>query len=325
MPARFDPNEFPIASKTTVMLDIAPLPTGPMLQLPVLVARGREPGKTVVVLGGVHGDEYEGMAATREVYRELDPQEMRGTFIGVPVVNPPAFATHTRTSPLDGQNMARVFPGRADGTISEQIAHQLLTQVLKQADFLIDLHSSGSYMSMPLLIGYFHGDTEAGRVSHEAALRFGLPVVWGHEGTSEGRTLSEPHKWGVPWLYTESPSGGWLHSDVAAQYADGVFNVMRYLGILPGEAPAITPTARTRRRRRYRQESRRSCQRLSRANRRHPDRGGSRRSARRDRRPRRRNARRNPRPILRHPHAPPRNRQRHRGRPGVSPDVGVDL
>ena len=242
VPARFDPNELPIASKTTVMLDIAPLPTGPMLQLPVLVARGREPGKTVVVLGGVHGDEYEGMAATREVYRELDPQEMRGTFIGVPVVNPPAFATHTRTSPLDGQNMARVFPGRADGTISEQIAHQLLTQVLKQADFLIDLHSSGSYMSMPLLIGYFHGDTEAGRVSHEAALRFGLPVVWGHEGTSEGRTLSEPHKWGVPWLYTESPSGGWLHSDVAAQYADGVFNVMRYLGILPGEAPAYTPT-----------------------------------------------------------------------------------
>ena len=79
--ARFDPKDLPIASKTTVMLDIAPLPTGPMLQLPVLVARGREPGKTVVVLGGVHGDEYEGMAATREVYRELDPEEMRGTFI----------------------------------------------------------------------------------------------------------------------------------------------------------------------------------------------------------------------------------------------------
>lgn len=241
MPARFDPTNLPVASKTTVMLDIAPLPTGPMLELPILAARGREPGKTIVVLGGVHGDEYEGMAAVREVYRELDPWELRGTFIGVPVVNPPAFATHTRVSPLDGQNMARVFPGRADGTTSERIAHQLLTQVLKHADFLIDLHSSGSYMSMPLLAGYFHGDSEQGRISREAALRFGLTTIWGHEGTSEGRTLSEPHKWGVPWLYTESPSGGWLHSDVAALYADGVFNVMRYLDILPGDAPVIAP------------------------------------------------------------------------------------
>jgi predicted deacylase len=220
-------------------LDIAPLTVGAMLQLPVLIARGRQPGPTIVVLGGIHGDEYEGMAAVRDVYRTLDPWEMHGSFIGVPVCNPPAFAAKSRTSPIDGLNLARVFPGRADGTISQQIAHALTASILIHADFLVDLHSSGSYMAMAHLIGYFKGDNEQARVSREAALRFGIPLVWGHETVGAGRSLTPAHERGIPWLYTECPSGGWLHADFARSYADGVRNVMRYLEILPGDAEPL--------------------------------------------------------------------------------------
>jgi predicted deacylase len=227
-------------TKATFALDVTPLPTGGMLKLPLLVARGAAPGKTIVVLGGVHGDEYEGMAAVRSVFRSLDPAEMRGTLLGVPVCNPPAFAAAARTSPLDGQNLARIFPGSPDGTISERIANVLTSAVNRHADFVTDLHSSGSRIAMPLLVGYYHGENEAGRCSREAALRFGAPIVWGHDGGGEGRSLSDPHQRGIPWLYTESPSGGWLHGDVARLYARGVENVMRYLGILPGKAPLAT-------------------------------------------------------------------------------------
>jgi predicted deacylase len=206
----------------------------------VLIARGRQSGPVIVVLGGVHGDEYEGMAAVREVYRTLDPWEMRGTFIGVPVCNPPAFAEKSRTSPIDGLNLARVFPGQADGTISQQIAHVLTTAILTHADFLIDLHSSGSYMAMAHLIGYFKGEGEQARISREAALRFGIPLVWGHESVAPGRSLSPVHERGIPWLYTECPSGGWLHEKYARSYADGVRNVMRYLAILPGTADPLS-------------------------------------------------------------------------------------
>jgi predicted deacylase len=136
---------------------------------------------------------------------------------------------------MDGMNLARVFPGRADGSASERIAHAITTQVLGDADFLIDLHSSGSFMSMPLLVGYNEADDDAGRLSQRAARCFGLPVIWGHDSVSPGRSLSGPHERGVPWLYTESPSGGWLHADVARRYAEGVGNVMRLLAILPGE------------------------------------------------------------------------------------------
>src|SRR5262249_35142252 len=137
--ASFDPADVAIGTSAVDTLDVTTLPSGGMLQLPVLIASGAAAGQTIVVLGGVHGDEYEGMAAVREVFRRLGPLAMSGTFIGVPVCNPLAFAAGSRTSLIDGQNLARVFPGRADGTISERIAHVLTTLVLPHADFLIDL------------------------------------------------------------------------------------------------------------------------------------------------------------------------------------------
>lgn len=239
---RLVPGQYPAGSKTTVKLDVAPLATGQMLQLAVHVIRGVQPGKTLVVLAGVHGDEYDGIEAIRELRQALDPAEMSGTVIAVPVANPPAFATHTRTSPLDGQNLARVFPGKSDGTVSEQIAHLITHSISTHADFLIDLHTGGSFMEIPLLAGYPMGDTEQARVAREAAERFGVPVIWGHDGGGIGRSLSEPHQRGVPWLYTEAPESGWMHPDQAAIYAEGVRNVARYLGILPGEAPVAAIT-----------------------------------------------------------------------------------
>jgi predicted deacylase len=215
-------------------------PAGPEIQIPVLVVRGGTPGQTVVALGGVHGDEYEGMDAVRNVFRGLDPGELAGTFVGVPVCNPPAFAAGTRTSPLDGQNLARVFPGRPDGTASERIAHAIDAAVIRHADFLIDLHSSGTNVAMPLLVGYDSSDTPRGRRSREAARHFGIATVWGHPTISPGRSMSEAHTRGVPWLYTESPSGGWLHSDIAEVYHRGVLSVLRLLGMLPGDVAPTT-------------------------------------------------------------------------------------
>jgi predicted deacylase len=234
---RLQPRQYPSGTKTTVKLDVAPLATGQTLQLAVHVIRGAKPGKTLVVLAGVHGDEYAGVEAIRQLNQSLDPAEMSGDIIAVPVANPPAFATHTRTSPLDGQNLARVFPGKETGTVSEQIAYLITHSVSVHADFLIDLHTGGSHMEIPLLVGYPMGDSEQSRTARAAAERFGVPVIWGHNGGGIGRSLSEPHERGVPWLYTEAPESGWLHPEQAAVYAEGVRNVARYLGIVPGEAP----------------------------------------------------------------------------------------
>ena len=211
------------------------------MKVAVLVARGTTHGPRIAVLGGVHGDEYEGPYAVRRVVEGLDPAELRGTFVGVPHSNPPAFHAGTRTSPLDGLNLARVFPGDESGSPTERIAHYIGERIIKGSDFLIDLHSSGTPMEMATLVGYHVSDTGAGKRSQEAAFAFGAPVVWAHPEMTEGRTLSRAHELGIPCVYTETSGGGWLHREEGELYARGVQNVMRLLDMLPGDVTAGQP------------------------------------------------------------------------------------
>ena len=63
----------------------------------------------------VHGDEYEGVEAIPQIYARVSPAELQGTLLLVPVCNVPAYETSQRSSPVDGLNLARVFPGDANG------------------------------------------------------------------------------------------------------------------------------------------------------------------------------------------------------------------
>ncbi len=240
--ASFDPEAQPRGSKRAYYLDVAELPSGDTLRLAALVAKGAEPGPTLVALGGVHGDEYEGPHAARLAFDALDTGRMAGSFVGVPQCNVPAFAAGTRTSPIDGLNLARIFPGDAQGTITERIAYNLGEHVIAGCDFLIDLHSSGAPTAIAPLIGYYRGDDDHGRKSLEAALAFGMPVLWGHPDVGPGRTVSYAHERQIPWLYTESVGGGWLNQRHARMYADGVINVLKLLGVVEGEPNRKPPT-----------------------------------------------------------------------------------
>ena len=232
-PQEFNPHGLPPGAKEVFSVTVADLAGGP-LTVALLVARGIEPGPTITVLGGVHGDEYEGPLAVREAFAALRTSDMRGLFLGVPQANLPAFLAGTRTSPIDGGNLARVFPGSPTGTATERIAHFLAERVIAGSDLLIDLHSSGSRSTIPSLVGYYAHDDDIGRASLEAALAFGLPVLWGHPSVAPGRTITEATERGIAWLYTETFGGGTLHRESAMLYARGVRNVMKHLCMLDG-------------------------------------------------------------------------------------------
>lgn len=97
------------------------LPVTADLSLPLLQAVGARPGPVFAVTAGVHGDEYEGVRAIFEVFESIDAADLAGTVLAVPVVNPPAHWAVTRTSPVDGANLARVFPGDTQGTLSDRL------------------------------------------------------------------------------------------------------------------------------------------------------------------------------------------------------------
>jgi predicted deacylase len=199
-----------------------------------IAVRGGADGPTLLVSAGVHGDEYEGVRAIFETVEAIDAGALRGTLLTVPVLNYPAHRAVTRHHPADGANLARQFPGRADGTASERLAHAFTAEFLPRADFYLDLHSGGIRFAMPSMVGYEAADPR-GRA---AAAAFGAPVIWGHPVIEPGRTISAARALGIPFLYTEARGAGRIHPDDLLMMRRGITNLLRHLGMLDG-APEI--------------------------------------------------------------------------------------
>ena len=201
------------------------------VSLPVLLVCGIEAGPVLLVSAGVHGDEYEGIRAIFEAFQDADAAQLRGDLLAVPVVNAPAFWSGTRNSPVDGANLARVFPGREDGNLSEKIAFGFAHHLIARASFYLDLHSGGVRFRMPSMVGYRSTNVQA----RAAAEIFGAPVIWGHPRVDAGRTVSVADELGIPWLYTEARGAGRIHPEDLSMMKNGIVNVMRHLNMLPGE------------------------------------------------------------------------------------------
>lgn len=230
----FDPDSFGASIKQSLFLEISPLASGETLGIPVLLVNGRKKGRTLVAIAGIHGDEFEGIQAIHEVYHQLEPAAMSGRLLAIPIANVPAYQAGRRLSPIDYLNLARVFPGKKDGTATERIAYHLSDKIIARADLFIDLHSGGIQYAFPPLVGYDGTDTEWAKVSGEAALIFGTPVVWRHPRISPGRTLSEASRRGIPWLYTEASGGVRVYADALRYYVSGLLNLLKYLKIISG-------------------------------------------------------------------------------------------
>ena len=116
-------------------------------RLPIgVIANGT--GPTVIIEGGNHGDEYEGPITICELIRDLDPAEVQGRLILMPANNAPAVIAGQRTSPVDGLNLNRTFPGDPRGTITQQISAFLVQEIFPRGDAFLDLHSGGSSLDI---------------------------------------------------------------------------------------------------------------------------------------------------------------------------------
>ncbi|MFH1267840.1 MAG: M14 family metallopeptidase [Planctomycetota bacterium] len=201
------------------------------MELPQQTILGSRDGPHLVVTGGVHGDEYEPMAAIRRLMGEIEPEKLRGRVTLVPVVNEPAFLRGDRTAE-DGLDLARTCPGRPDGSITEQIAHAL-SELIRTADLYIDLHSGGVAMEILPMVGYvLHRDPAVLKRQRRMARAFNLPIVWGTTPTLEGRSTSIARDANVPALYAEWGGGGRCNPDGVEAYVEGCLDLMADQGML---------------------------------------------------------------------------------------------
>jgi predicted deacylase len=183
------------------------------------------------VTGGVHGDEFEPVAAIRRLAEVLDATRLRGKVTLVPVVNEPAFARGSRTAE-DGLDLARTCPGRPDGSITEQIAHAL-AKLIRAADLYVDLHSGGNVLEILPLVGYvLHADPAVRDKQRAMARAFNLPIIWGTSASLDGRSLSVARDANVPAIYAEWGGAGRCDPEGVAAYVDGCLDLMAAEGML---------------------------------------------------------------------------------------------
>jgi predicted deacylase len=193
-------------------------------------------GPHLLILAGVHGDEFEPMACVRRLMREVSPDELTGKLTLVPVANEAAFELGTRTAE-DGLDLARVCPGRVDGSITERTAHAL-SALIRTADFLIDLHTGGTALTVWPLTGYkLHANLEVRETQRRMARAFNLPLVWATDPNLEGRTLSVARDANIPAIYAEYLGGGRVEPEGVTAYVEGCLNVMAELGMLDRPRP----------------------------------------------------------------------------------------
>lgn len=197
---------------------------------------GANAGRKLLITGGVHGDEYEPMVACRKLAEVLKPNDLRGSVTIAPCVNVAAFERGTRTAD-DGLDLARTCPGKADGLPTEQVAHAL-SELIRAADYYIDLHTGGTAYELFPLAGYtLHRNSEILETQRRMARAFNLPLIWGTSPNLDGRSLSVARDAGVPAIYAEYGGGSVCSPKGTAAYVEGCLNVLAEFGMLDRKRP----------------------------------------------------------------------------------------
>jgi len=205
-----------------------------------VVANGK--GPTVIMEGGNHGDEHEGPIVIGELARDLDPAAIQGRLILMPANNVHAVTASLRTSPIDGLNFNRTFPGDPAGTITQQISAYVTDHILPLGDAFLDLHSGGSSLDfIPSAIIEPTTDEALAKRNTEAARAFDAPCTVVVPNLGDQRTATATAcRLGLVTIGTELCGAGRVSSEALDVCRRGVRNVLAHLGVM--EAPARPAT-----------------------------------------------------------------------------------
>ncbi len=216
----------------------------PSVRLPVTVINGASPGSTLALIAGTHGEEYTSVIALPRVAARLDPARMRGSVIMVHMANPPAFYGRRIYYGPDGKNLNRVYPGRADGTISDRIAHTITNHVIERATHLADMHcGDGNESLRPYSYWIISGNRKVDDATREMALAFGLDHIVvdrdrPRDPAASSFTSNTAILRGKPAITTESGGMGLTDEASVQAQVDGALSLVAHLGIMT-ELPSV--------------------------------------------------------------------------------------
>ncbi len=233
---------------------VCDMPSGSDLTIPVHIISGAQAGPKLCVMTAQHGDEVKPIASLMEVARTIKPAEMKGDLVLIPVANPIAFEFGTRCTWVDGlygdgANMNRMWPGRSNSWLTQLICWTISQKIFAGSDCILDLHDgSEEHPGQRLFYGYMPNlEGAMGKQLREISLAFGMEILMEKDGSQlVGGTLSDyavkagiAHYacelgdfWGLEGERSDPPRQTRWETEVGVT---GITNVMKYLGMLPGE------------------------------------------------------------------------------------------
>src|SRR5215472_6830122 len=214
--------------------------------IPVAVFRGARPGPVLALVSGAHGTEYASIIALEKLIQSLDPAQISGTVIIVPLVNIQSFAQKVpHVNPVDGKSMNRFYPGKRDGTQTERASLLITQQVVERCDYLIDYHGGDLDENLrPYSYWPKTGNATHDVKTREMALAFGLDhIIISADRPQEAQASryldNTANTRGKPAIAVEAGYSGTVQKDDVEALVNGTLSVMRYLKMLPGSASQV--------------------------------------------------------------------------------------
>lgn len=206
--------------------NIAKLPSGTAIDLPVYMFRSKNPGPSLLLIGGLHGDEINGVEIIRRMIASKIFEELKcGSVIAVPVLNIYGFLNFSREVP-DGKDINRNFPGSQHGSLAAMVAHFMTKHILPQADYGLDFHTGGAVRYNYPQVRYAGSDPEARKL----AVVFKAPLML-QSGLIDRSLRKQAHKTGVPIVVFEGGESMRIDEEVVTEGIAGTKRVMHYLGM----------------------------------------------------------------------------------------------
>ena len=241
MPIQWDPDELPLCAVRKLSLDFGAYRGGFQIRVPFRVSVGRTRTPRVLLIAGIHGDEYEGVAALHDFARSFDSHEHNGTLTIVPVANPEAFHAGTRNHPVDGGDLNRAFPGDPGASITRRLAHVLFQELVLGNDALLSLHGWTKEANVIAYAEYPADSSETAERSRHAAWATGMtyfhPYDWlaGVLGQA-----AIPH--GIAAVDTEVGGQGTITREGQRENRNLMTGFLRYWGVLESARPTSAET-----------------------------------------------------------------------------------
>jgi hypothetical protein len=231
--------------KATGVIEV-PAASDAALTIPVAVIHGAKAGPVLALVAGAHGTEYTSIIALEKLIGTLNPAEVAGTVIIVPLINIQSFEQKVpHLNPVDKKSMNRFYPGKIDGTQTERASYLITKQVVDQCDHLIDLHGGDLDESLrPYSYWTKTGNEKQDQISRAMVLAFGLDhIIISADRPKDpqaSRYLENTATTrGKPSITAEAGHAGTVETDDLNALINGCLNVMRYLQMLPGTAAMV--------------------------------------------------------------------------------------